>query len=147
MIYFDTSFLAPLFKAEGHSAEVRRFTVGLKPRLSAISRWTRVEFSSLLAKDVRMGHLTPVQANAADAAFDAFVAETCTLTDVGHRDFDLARRLLSDRLGGLRAGDALHLAIAANAGATAVYSLDKAMIAAGSMHGLPMNLGFPVPAP
>jgi hypothetical protein len=42
----------------------------------------------------------------------------------------------------LRAGDALHLAIAGNHGAETIYSLDKSMIKAGKMLGLPMSAGI-----
>ena len=143
MLYFDTSFLTPLFKLEQSSPDVRRFTMGLTPRMLAISEWTWVEFASVLAKDVRIGRMTPVQAVALETAFEAAVGQGYLVLDVARRDFDLARRLLSDHRSGLRAGDALHLAVASNNAATGVYSLDKIMIAAGLSLGLPMNAGFP----
>ncbi|MBV9287993.1 MAG: hypothetical protein JO288_09235 [Hyphomicrobiales bacterium] len=43
---------------------------------------------------------------------------------------------------GLRAGDALHLAVAGNRGAEAIYSLDRAMIKAGKMFGLSICSGI-----
>ena len=46
---------------------------------------------------------------------------------------------------GLRAGDALHLAIASNRGADAIYSLDQLMIAAGKELGLPTGAGITLP--
>ncbi|MYH58721.1 MAG: type II toxin-antitoxin system VapC family toxin [Boseongicola sp. SB0675_bin_26] len=54
-----------------------------------------------------------------------------------HADFDRARAWLSRFETGLRAGDPLHLAIASNRGAEAIYSLDKLMIAAGKTLGVP----------
>ena len=143
MIYFDTSFMVPLFKAEARSMGLKQFVAGLAPGRMALSRWTQVEFSSFLSKDVRVGVLTPAQARAAGMAFDTFVAGGCAVLDVTSRDFDLARRLLSNHRSGLRAGDALHLAVASNNAAAGVYSLDKVMIAAGQSLGLPMNAGFP----
>lgn len=142
MLYFDTSFLTPLFKLEQSSPDVEKFTVGLTPRMLAISEWTRVEFASVLAKDVRIGRMTPVQAGALETAFEVAVAQGYLVLDVARRDFDLARRLLSDHRSGLRAGDALHLAVASNNAAAGVYSLDRVMIAAGLSLGLPMNAGF-----
>ncbi|MBC7637090.1 MAG: hypothetical protein H7251_15980 [Acetobacteraceae bacterium] len=44
---------------------------------------------------------------------------------------------------GLRGGDALHLAIAANRRASAIYSLDKGLVKAGKMLGLPVSRGIP----
>ena len=109
----------------------------------ATSHWPQVELASFVAKDGRIGLLTPAQATAADAAFDAFIQQSCSIIPVAARDFDLARRLLSNHRSGLRAGDALHLAVASNNAAAGVYSLDKVMIAAGQSLGLPMNAGFP----
>ena len=57
MLYFDTSFLAPLILDEATSIEVERFMAGLPAEELAISHWTRVEFSSLLAREVRIGGL------------------------------------------------------------------------------------------
>jgi hypothetical protein len=42
----------------------------------------------------------------------------------------------------LRAGDALHLAIAGGRGAETIYSLDKTLIKAGTTLGLPMGEGI-----
>ncbi|MDE2230228.1 MAG: hypothetical protein KGL11_14465 [Alphaproteobacteria bacterium] len=39
----------------------------------------------------------------------------------------------------MRAGDALHLAIATNHGAEAIYSLDKTLLKAGRRLGLPVS--------
>jgi predicted nucleic acid-binding protein len=43
---------------------------------------------------------------------------------------------------GLRAGDALHLAIARNRRADTIYSLDKTMLKAGRGLGLPLSSGI-----
>jgi len=56
-------------------------------------------------------------------------------------DFDLAKDFLTRPGMGLRGGDALHLAIARNRDAEAVYSLDKTMLQAGKMLGLKMATG------
>ena len=142
MLYFDTSFLAPLFKAEVRSLDVKQFVAGSTPGQMAISHWTHVEFASVLGKNVRIGSMTAAQANVAAATFVTFVTRGCTVLDVTRRDFDTARRFLADRHSGLRSGDALHLAIASNNAATSIYSLDRTMIAAGQSLGLPMNVGF-----
>jgi predicted nucleic acid-binding protein len=46
---------------------------------------------------------------------------------------------LANHATGLGAGDALHLAIAANRSASAVYSLDKMLVKAGRILGLPVR--------
>jgi hypothetical protein len=50
MLYFDTSFLTPLVRQEATSAQVERFVGSLPAGELAISHWTKVEFSSLLAR-------------------------------------------------------------------------------------------------
>lgn len=50
MVYFDTSFLAPLILQELTSAKVERFVIDLPVGQLATSHWTRIEFSSLLAR-------------------------------------------------------------------------------------------------
>jgi predicted nucleic acid-binding protein len=57
-------------------------------------------------------------------------------------DYERARYYLRNYETGLRAGDALHLAIAGNHRAKAIYSLDKTMIKAGKILGLPVSAGI-----
>ena len=49
---------------------------GLPPAELAISNWTRIEFSSLLAREVRMGGLDGPAAREADAQFETVVTES-----------------------------------------------------------------------
>ena len=112
---------------------------GLAGESLAVSHWTRVEFSSLLARRVRMGHLDLPAAKRADEQFETIVQESFRVFLPRETDFDLAKTYLSTRETSLRAGDALHLAIARNHRAERIYSLDKGMIAAGELLGLQMR--------
>jgi uncharacterized protein len=141
MRYFDTSFLAPLVREERTSAGVGRFIAGLPTGELAVSRWTEVEFASLLARDVRMGAIGGDQARAADALFEDVILNSFIVLLPSGADYELARSYLLRFETGLRAGDALHLAIAGNHRAEAIYSLDKMMIAAGKALGLPVEDG------
>jgi len=142
MVYFDTSFLAPLLLEEAASDAVERFVAGLPTGTLAISHWTRVEFASLLAREVRMGGLDHPTASEVDAEFEAVVAESFIVLLPSVRDYALARQYLGQRDTGLRAGDALHLAIAQNNRAEAVYSFDKTLLRAGATLGLPVGIGI-----
>jgi predicted nucleic acid-binding protein len=146
VLYFDTSFLVPLFLPEPTSEKVERFLRRKRTAPLAISHWTRVEFASTLAREVRMGSLTHKAAIAADARFAEIAADTFILLAPNAADFDLANRFLLRRKIGLRAGDALHLAIAANNGASAIYSLDRRLLAAGRRLGLKARVGVRVGA-
>lgn len=139
--YFDTSFVAPLIREETKSAAVMRFVAGMPARELATSRWTEVEIASLLARDVRMGVLTSLAAHEADARFGEIVRGAFVVFSPAGGDFDLARRFLHAHETGLRAGDALHLAIAANHRAGVIHTFDKTMIRAGERLGLPVAGG------
>jgi uncharacterized protein len=142
MRYFDTSFLAPLLREEKTSSRIGRFMAGLPTEELAISRWTEVEFASLLARDVRMGVIGSDQARAAGALFEDVIQQSFVVLLPSADDYEMARRYLRNYETGLRAGDALHLAIAGNHRAKAIYSLDKTMIKAGKILGLPVSAGI-----
>jgi uncharacterized protein len=142
MRYFDTSFIAPLILEERNSSRIARFVGGLPAGELAISRWTELEFASLLARDVRKGALRGDEALEADAMFEDVVRQSFIVLTPGADDFALARGYLHKYETRLRAGDALHLAIAGNSQADAIYSLDKSMIKAGKILDLPVSMGI-----
>ena len=143
--YFDTSFLVPLILPEATSEPISAFFEDLSHEDLAVSDWTRVEFASLLAREVRMGSLPPSAAGQASSAFERIVRESFVVFLPSRDDFDLARAWIGEFTTGLRAGDALHLAIARNRGAEAIHTLDKLMIAAGHTLGLPTGTGIRLP--
>jgi predicted nucleic acid-binding protein len=144
MLYFDTSFLTPLVREENTSSRIARFMSGLPTGELAISLWTEVEFASLLAREVRIGDIRGDEAREADALFENVVQESFVVLSPSADDYFLARRYLHRYETGLRAGDALHLAIAGNHRADAIYSLDKTMIKAGKILDLPVSTGIRV---
>ena len=145
MRYFDTSFLVPLILPEATSELIAGFFENLPVDNLAVSHWTRVEFASLLAREVRMGNLDAAAAHEAGSRFETMVEESFVVLLPNRDDFDRARDWLDHFETGLRAGDALHLAIARNHGAEAIYSLDKLMIAAGRKLGVPASAGILLP--
>jgi predicted nucleic acid-binding protein len=142
VLYFDTSFLAPLFLPESTSGRVTAFIRSLPVGKLAASQWTRVEFSSLIARKVRMGELDAEAAARADARFEAMAAESLAVLLPSVEDFALAKRYLGRFETGLRAGDAFHLAIASNHDAAAIFSLDKRLVTAGKILNLPVRMGI-----
>ena len=142
MIYFDTSFLAPLILPEAATFRVAAFVERLPGDEQTVSHWTRVEFSSLIAQKVRMGDLDEEKAERADARFEEMVKNSFAVALPSVEDFDLAKRYLAMFAPGLSAPDALHLAVASNRGATAIFSLDKGFLKAGRILGLPTTMGI-----
>ena len=142
MLYFDTSFLAPLVLPESTSEKIAAFVRRLPVEELTVSHWTRVEFSSLIARDVRMSVLDAAAGARADARFEAMVDASFAVLLPNADDFGLAKRYLGKFNTGLRAGDALHLAIAGNRQAEAFYSLDKGPLMAGRLLDLPVSMGI-----
>jgi predicted nucleic acid-binding protein len=142
MLYFDTSFLIPLVVPESTSAEVHRFVRTQAAFGLATSHWTRVESSSVLAREVRMKHYVASAALKVDGDLEALIRQSFLVLTVASDDLDSAKLLLQKYETGLRAGDALHLAIAKSKNAQAIYSLDDKMIRAGKLLGLPVSRGI-----
>ncbi len=141
MFYFDTSFVVPLILPEATSERIAAVIRELPVDQLAVSHWTKVEFSSVIAREVRMGGLDASAAVRADTRFEAMVRDSFAVLLPTPSDFDLARRYLTRFETGLRAGDALHLAIASNQGAETVYSLDQGLVRAGAILSLPVSTG------
>jgi uncharacterized protein len=139
VVYFDTSFLSPLVLPESTSGAIMAFVRGLSVKEQTVSHWTRVEFSSLVARKVRMGELDAGGGARADARFEAMVEEFFAVVLPNAADFDLAKQYLARFETRLRSWDALHLAIASNRRAVAIFSLDRTMIKAGSILDLPVS--------
>jgi predicted nucleic acid-binding protein len=142
MLYFDTSFLVPLLFSETTSARIQSFIGRQVAGSLAISQWTWLEFSSVLAREVRMRHLDADSAQAADTRFGALMATSFAVIVPTAADFELAREYLRRHETGLRIGDAFHLAIGKNHGVSAVQSLDKGLVKAGTMLGVPVSSGI-----
>ena len=142
MLYFDTSFLAPLIIPETTSGKVAAFVGRLPAEEFTVCHWTRVEFSSLIAREVRMGGLDVQAAARADARFEAMVDQSFSVLLPNADDFALAKRYLGRFETGLGAGDALHLAVADNHRAAVIYSLDKTLLKAGKILDLPVSMGI-----
>jgi uncharacterized protein len=142
VLYFETSFLAPLILPESTSAKITAFVRKLPVVELALSDWTRIEFSSLIARKVRTRELTAEAAEQADARFEIMAGDAFAVFLPDANDFGLAKRYLGKFETGLRAGDALHLAIAANRHARAIYGLDRKLMMAGKILDLPVRMGI-----
>ena len=94
-----------------------------------------------------MNGLDSLEASRLDTRFEATVRATFTVLAVATADVDRAKTFLANHRSGPRAGDALHLAIAARNGARSVCSFDRTLAIAGWTLGLPVNTGLPMTTP
>lgn len=126
MIYLDTSAAVPLFVREPASAAVDAwFEACAEPLLS--SDWIVTEFASALSIKERSGALAAKDARAAWRGFEAFCESGLRLIAVSRQTFREAARLARQQTHGLRAGDALHLAVALETGIKTIATLDASL--------------------
>lgn len=98
--------------------------------------------SSLIAREVRVGGLAESDALLAIAQFDELVADSFQVVAPGVADYELAKAYIQHFATRLRAGHALHLAIAANNGARTLYTLDDGLLNAAKMLKLQASRGI-----
>ncbi len=142
MVYLDTSFVAPLVIAEDSSDAVEAFVLKIKPGDLTTSMWTQVELSSLVSRKVRMGELSDSKAEVVRRQFDRILGESFEVLAPTAADFAAAAKYLEIPETGLRSGDALHLAIAANRGAKRILTLDQGFLEGGKLLNLPVTRGI-----
>jgi uncharacterized protein len=135
MIYIDTSALVPVFIREPKSEVVIGWLESAGERL-AISEWSLVEFASATAIKVRTGQVAAKLAQQANVRVYEFAQQHCTVAIPGREEFRRAAELAGDEKLKLRAGDALHLAIAASLTARSLLCLDHAMIESAQLLGM-----------
>jgi uncharacterized protein len=135
MIYVDTSALVPLFIREPKSEAIIAWLESSGERL-AISEWSLVEFASAAAIKVRTGQAVANLVKQATTRVHEFARKHCMVAVPGREEFRRAAELAGDDTLNLRAGDALHLAIAVRLSAQGILCLDDAMIESAKSLGM-----------
>ncbi|MBV9199172.1 MAG: type II toxin-antitoxin system VapC family toxin [Alphaproteobacteria bacterium] len=133
-MYLDASVLIALLAEEPTSGAVRRFLrAHREDRL--ISDFAAAEVASAISRLLRMRLLTEVEGSTRLADFDAWRAAATSAADVHAADARLAYIYVRRFDLGLRAPDALHLAIARRLDATLV-TLDRRLAIAANQLGV-----------
>ncbi len=126
MVYLDTSALVPMFLREPKTDAVLAWLESAGEPV-AVSDWSLVEFASAASMKVRSGSVTTKGARDAIGQARAFVRAHCTVATPRQEEFERATELAGDSSAGLRAGDALHLAIAEGLNVGTILCFDDAM--------------------
>jgi predicted nucleic acid-binding protein len=126
MIYIDTSALVPAFIREPKSDAILSWLENSGERL-VVSEWAITEFSSAVAIKMRTGEIDPGIAKQARTRVLRFAQEHCSIAVPQRAEFRRAAQLASDPDLKLRAGDALHLAIAEASKARGILCLGETM--------------------
>lgn len=139
MLYIDTSVWVAALCREPFTPRVQAWLGKQSAGALHVSGGVQAEFASALSLKQRTGQLDAAQAATALTLFSATFEQACQRVSVEEADFALAARLVADPAGGLRAGDALHLAMAARQG-LALVTLDSILAKAALRFGVQARL-------
>jgi uncharacterized protein len=126
MVYVDTSVLVALCTHEPMTAAVSKWFGSTNDELVS-GTWCVTEFASALGLKRRTGQISENESAFAWKTFERLCAGDLNLTPVEPPVFHQAALLALDVNSNLRAGDALHLAIALDCKASAMATLDSAL--------------------
>lgn len=140
MIYVDTSVAVALFVPEAKTAAVTQWLASTDAALVSAD-WILTELASALSIKERRGELSAADAEAVWSEFRSFCEAGLSLVAPSRKAFATAARLARDASSNLRAGDALHLAVALDAGVSHIATTDTILDANARKHGL-ASVGF-----
>lgn len=123
-VYCDTSLLVAAVLPESASARVHSWLARQDAGSLVISDWTITEFASALAIKLRSGELTLEQRAEALASWAILRNSSLVKLPVTSEHFASAAGYVERADLGLRAGDALHIAVAAAHGCS-IATLDS----------------------
>lgn len=140
--YIDTSALVAAHTREPHTDLVQAWLTTRADNQLILSSWTLLECESALAIKVRRGEIDATTQNLVIAEIDAVAARLKPLLIPTDTDYRRARELCRYSVSRLRAGDALHLALALRLGVTHMATLDEILAANAIVHGLVSPIEF-----
>lgn len=139
MVYVDTSVLVALFTNEATAERIANW-VAEETRQLVSGDWCVTEFASALALKQRTSQITSRQGNAAWNVFGQFCEGHLRLLPLDRDVFSQAAHLARNSKSGLRAGDALHLALALRVKSAAFFTLDLRLAESAKLRKLPVIL-------
>jgi len=134
--YLDTSLLVSALGNEEISASSQQWLAAQEAGKLFISDWVITEFSSAQSLKLRTGQIQPQHRAECMAVFAQLIEQNLTVLPVSSSEFRTAARFVDQHQTGLRAGDALHLAICAQHGMR-IVTLDSTLAEAATTFGVP----------
>lgn len=136
--YVDTCVLLSLFFRDSGTAAALAWLEARGSDRVTTSHWSLTEFVSAAGIMARRGELSTELHREGIARCRRFCAARLTLETPEAADFERAGIWLENFPSGLRAGDALHLAVCARLG-TSLCTADAVMADAAAVLGLPVE--------
>jgi uncharacterized protein len=142
-VYVDTSVLVAAHTREPHTALAQTWLAEQSGGNLIISTWALIECDSALAIKRRRGELDEGGQIAASRDIDSFASRFAPLVSAQQSDHQHARELCRQAASGLRAGDALHLALALRLSTTHFATLDRVLADNATKHGMSLAITMP----
>lgn len=125
-VYVDASVWIALLCLEEGSASVQDW-MGAEKAPLVTGKWALAEVASGLSLKARRLDITPEQATQLWHRFCRLLSLHVKVVEMASADYDEAARRCNVVASGIRAGDALHLAVAMRVGANRMATLDKVL--------------------
>lgn len=138
MFYVDTNILVSALTPEPAQVQARDWLVQ-NQSVAYVSDWVVTEFASALSVKARFAGLNSTDCARAQAGFTTYIERSGHVLSVSRDHFRAAARWCEDPTRALRAGDALHLAIAAGSQLT-VMTRDRGLVKSAADLGLGAQL-------
>lgn len=135
MFYLDANLLVALCVDEPASARVDSWLVGLSGEVIVTSAWSLAEATSAIGIKVRRRDISAATASSALELLDVRILPLLEVIEPPAAVFRRAELLLRDFALGLRAGDALHLAICLDLDQVVLATADAALAGAARRLG------------
>ena len=141
--YLDTSVLVAAHVREPHTRLAQEWLSEHSGKLLLFSAWGLVECASALSIKLRRGEIDAPQQADTMTDIENFVARMTRLVMPTATSFQQARTWCLNASSGLRAGDALHLALAVESGVCQFATLDLNLAANSVSHGMQQAIHLP----
>jgi predicted nucleic acid-binding protein len=135
MLYLDTSLLVAALTNEAETGRMQVWLGEQDPDDLVISDWVAAEFSAALSIKLRTEAIEASHRAEALTMFTRLCDDNLKVVPVTRMQFRIAARFAGQYALGLRAGDALHLGVCAEHGAT-IYTLDRRLAEAALVLGV-----------